>query len=679
MSLRVWLPLNGNLNNQGLSDVTVTNNSATIDNNGKIGKCYKFEAGGAKITNTLSSPIESSIGTMSCWIKFNSFPANNAWYCLMHLGAIGGFAQCRLGLYMEYQNYIVICINGSSNYNRYLHSLTINRWYHLCATFDGTTIRLYIDGAEVWNKIAVVGSYTTDTSTLFIGSTNNYYFKGYMNDVRYYDHALSAKEVKLLSKGLVCHYPLNGINNSILPLGYQQLEYIESSGKSYFNTEYYFNPEIDSYKIEFKGNDITNNGMILANVNNNTGYIWVYYYGNGNRISMWLHDGTSGAGGGAFTQDLNKHIMEYDNKRNYIDGNLINNFSAKTYVQCGEPLYMFSYNNSYSYPFKGRIYYVNIKREGKPQRIYIPAKRLSDNAIGMYELINDKFCTSITSTPFDAGPVIDTPTTIYDCSGYKNDMTPVGTISSINDSAKYSKSIHSINGSYIIADKNCPEYLPKDAITVNIWIKPTIWGNPISCTEGGGWNFEAANNIIRFSVYIQNTGYKLAESSIKYSDLQDGNWHMLTGTFSNIAQEVKIYIDGVLQATTIANSNLIGYVSNKLIIAGEASGQTPASSTYVGDISDVRIYATALSPNDILELYKTFVSIDNKNKLYTYEFSETLQDLGVKFTKQGVINTSGEEMKVEEEDMINGFVETDEVAPTKVYKNYVSANEFIEI
>ena len=40
MSLQVWLPLNGNLDNYGLSDVAVTNNGATVDINGKIGSCY---------------------------------------------------------------------------------------------------------------------------------------------------------------------------------------------------------------------------------------------------------------------------------------------------------------------------------------------------------------------------------------------------------------------------------------------------------------------------------------------------------------------------------------------------------------------------------------------------------------------------------------------------------------
>ena len=35
------MPLNGTLENKGISDATVTNYGVTIDNNGKIGKCYK--------------------------------------------------------------------------------------------------------------------------------------------------------------------------------------------------------------------------------------------------------------------------------------------------------------------------------------------------------------------------------------------------------------------------------------------------------------------------------------------------------------------------------------------------------------------------------------------------------------------------------------------------------------
>ena len=53
MGLQIWLPLNGSLENQGLSNYTVINNGATIDNNGKIGKCYSFNGSNndLKITN----------------------------------------------------------------------------------------------------------------------------------------------------------------------------------------------------------------------------------------------------------------------------------------------------------------------------------------------------------------------------------------------------------------------------------------------------------------------------------------------------------------------------------------------------------------------------------------------------------------------------------------------------
>ena len=44
MALKVWLPLNGNLDNIGIDkNIKVpTTNNLTINDNGKIGKCYSF-------------------------------------------------------------------------------------------------------------------------------------------------------------------------------------------------------------------------------------------------------------------------------------------------------------------------------------------------------------------------------------------------------------------------------------------------------------------------------------------------------------------------------------------------------------------------------------------------------------------------------------------------------------
>ena len=163
--------------------------------------------------------------------------------------------------------------------------------------------------------------------------------------------------------------------------------------------------------------------------------------------------------------------------------------------------------------------------------------------------------------------------------------------------------------------------MPKDAITVNLWQYATSWSNVISCTEGGGWNFENSSGL-RFPVYISGVGYKIAQSTVTPASLNNG-WHMLTGTMDK--DNIKIYIDGEEVGTIATGStNGIGYANNYLFICVEAAGNTttPANSNYTGNISDVRIYATALTPAQILELYHTSVSIDNKNNIYARELVE---------------------------------------------------------
>jgi hypothetical protein len=98
---------------------------------------------------------------------------------------------------------------------------------------------------------------------------------------------------------------------------------------------------------------------------------------------------------------------------------------------------------------------------------------------------------------------------------------------------------------------------------------------------------------------------------------------MLTGTMDS--SNVKFYIDGEEKGSIATGStNGIGYANNYIFIGGEAAGNStsPTNSNFVGKISDVRIYATALSDDDIKELYETSVSIDNKSNIYSRQFEE---------------------------------------------------------
>lgn len=187
--------------NQGLSsDVTITNNGATVDNNGKIGKCYSFSGSSTKITIPFQTAVSSAIGTISCWVKFNSFPTSSTWFNLIQIGASGGFAACRLGMYMEYTDKINISINGSTTgQNVYTHSLTIGKWYHLCATFDGTTVKLYLDGQQIhtatidWGTAYVASDTCVQVAVDLPGSDEMY--QGYYSDARIYTTALSADDI----------------------------------------------------------------------------------------------------------------------------------------------------------------------------------------------------------------------------------------------------------------------------------------------------------------------------------------------------------------------------------------------------------------------------------------------------------------------------------------------------
>ncbi len=76
-------------------------------------------------------------------------------------------------------------------------NLTDNTWHYIAGTWDGSTMKLYVDERTPVTA-SKSGAITYDSDDLFIGSRLglNEKFNGLISDVRLYDRALTSDEVE---------------------------------------------------------------------------------------------------------------------------------------------------------------------------------------------------------------------------------------------------------------------------------------------------------------------------------------------------------------------------------------------------------------------------------------------------------------------------------------------------
>lgn len=94
--------------------------------------------------------------------------------------------------------------------------LTVGKWHHVVATYDGSTVKFYIDGqldGNTYNESVTIG--TTDDSML-LGTTAGAGFdlSGKMFDARIYNRGITAREVAEIY-GLVGHWKLDELSGLI--------------------------------------------------------------------------------------------------------------------------------------------------------------------------------------------------------------------------------------------------------------------------------------------------------------------------------------------------------------------------------------------------------------------------------------------------------------------------------
>ena len=253
MSLQVWLPLNGSLENQGLLNSPskiVLQSGNSFAANGKIGKCLSSTSTNVTYfqdtsNNKLISLFNSGrIYSMAFWYKLTG---NSASSSIVQIGTTtpsSGSGNGTFGFWWTKDSSGTnprLVWNDGDNGKRILSKKNDNsdiatdytNWHHLVAIIDKTNMAaqkqiFYLDGVLVRDEVYNNSS----ANALTITNANNYiYLRPYdalLNDFRIYDHALSDKEIDELSRGLVFHHKLDcePINNIMY----------DSSGNGYHGT-----------------------------------------------------------------------------------------------------------------------------------------------------------------------------------------------------------------------------------------------------------------------------------------------------------------------------------------------------------------------------------------------------------------------------------------------------------
>lgn len=581
MALQIWLPLNGNLNNQGLNTYTISN-TGVIDSLGKIGSCYSY----SKQYTLISGDIISNLSkfSISCWV----YLTNASTYNIFTSENSSGYWQFLLGNNSIKVRDSVSGLSGS-RIDKTITAIPSSVWVHVTVVYDEGVVKVYQNGVLKDTLTFHSGATMNTHDKMYIGAdglnnTSSYPGNCKINDFRVYNHCLSDKEVSEISKGLILHYKLSE--------NYQTLN--------------------NSFNYPTFNISSSNGGWLHWAPSNNTGT----YSQNKNREYIYrdtqtyshYFEHTSGAnyyicyqspafeGGYRSAQAIIK-MPNGEDPRGHIlfshNANVGTN-PPTTFTQLGDGFWLMKHEG--------------FQQDGSNDLVSIYITHNKGVYVSEAYLENDKkVCSDIFSTNNN----------VIDCSGYTREGEIIGNLTTNSDAPRYDY-VTSFDGkSYIQITSPSVEVR-----SVSFWAK---WN---SIPSGQSVVFVDQKSKMGFG--LMSTGILCSSNGIstntfnKTSIVANKWYHFVivnTGTAPTNTNR-DLFINGVKQIPTSNTSNWtfnIDYL--------QVGKRSTTSDGLVGSISDFRMYVTPLTDNDVMDLYSTSTSVDNFGNLHCYEVDESTENL----------------------------------------------------
>ncbi len=207
---------------------------------------------------------------------------------------------------------------------------------------------------------------------------------------------------------------LKWLSENPLPEGYTLLDYVESNGSQYFDTDVVPKDntrlviDLQYYQLPLPPNYLARNGW--GSSATQEAFEWGIRNG---QFMVCVSPDTAYVDCGAM--DTERHNFDIGNGKQYFDGELVSQTSVGNTATSGQTIYLFNLHGEWITSSGGnvgdqcyeRIFRCQIFNGGTWLRDYVPAK--DDNGtIGFYDLIAKSFKTSESGT-LDAGPPKEPP------------------------------------------------------------------------------------------------------------------------------------------------------------------------------------------------------------------------------------------------------------------------------
>lgn len=355
--------------------------------------------------------------------------------------------------------------------------------------------------------------------------------------------------------------------------------------------------------------------------------------------------------------------INYSSRYHYLNSLVSYEFdiTLKNLVMAdGKTLSDASSSNNYPSMMQGMVHFKDGTSSwtNNPSSDCFIAKRLNDGktANGTFHICHEKKITNqaclTNASYYDLGfrfnYVKSGTITISNLHAYYGSLD-TSTLSLSDNSAIGTHSAYFNGKNFINAGVATPDYM--DELTLSCWIYKEDWTKPIvasqysrivGCIDWGGFGIGIDRDCYTLLNEVCNDTVGNGANYIRFDNKFDlrtfsQGWHQIAIVCNK--NTAITYIDGKEYYINNHNSNLPirvlssykssdgKYITLPFLVGTEIDGVSSTSPVYtkINDmyVDDVRLYSTALSPEDIKALYNVKARIDNKSNLYCNQLVET--------------------------------------------------------